>query len=406
LKKLIYIASRYLFFKNKKQAINILSFITMFAMACGTGALLVILSTFNGFDSLSRNLNESFQPDLTILPKKNKQFEISDSIFDLISKQNNIAFVSKILEEKVYIQYQKQETIASIKGVDNTYFKTNRVSDFIVAGDSILENENYSFALLGVGVAQKLNINLDNQFEQLSIFYPKAESNSTLSLTDNFERNYITPGGVFSIFQDYDDKYVLVPLSFVQSLQQSESTMVSSLEIKLKNSEITSSKNEIQKILGDKFIVKNKLELNASFYKISRIEKMVVFFILVFVLIILSFNFIGSLTMHIIEKNRDIHILHYLGLKPIEIFKLYIIYGMMQGLLGGVIGLILGTTICIIQQLFGIVPMPGSGTFVVSAYPVQISAEDVFMILLILIFVSALASIYPAMRARKVIEND
>lgn len=377
----------------------------MFAMACGTGALLVILSTFNGFESLSKNLNESFQPDLTVLSKKNKQFLANDSILNLIYKNNNIEYISKIIEEKVYIQYAGQEALATLKGVDNNYFKTNRVADFILAGDSILENENYSFALLGIGIAQKLNINLDNQFEQLSVFSPKSEASSGISLSDNFDRSYITPGGVFSIFQDYDEKYIIVPLSFAQSIHQSDENIVSSLEIKLKNSEINSTKKDLNGILGDQFEIKNKLELNASFYKISRIEKMIVFFILVFVLIILSFNFIGSLTMHIIEKNRDIHILYYLGLKPDEIFKLYIIYGVMQGLLGGLIGLFIGLVICIIQQVFGLVPMPGSGTFVVNTYPVVIDILDIAMILLILICVSVLASIYPAIRAKKVLNS-
>lgn len=378
----------------------------MFAMACGTGALLVILSTFNGFESLSRNLNESFQPDLTVLPAKNKQFDFTEDTEKKILANKNVSNISKILEGKVYIQYQKQETIATIKGVDNQYFSTNKVSDYILAGDSILENENYNFALLGIGVAQKLNINLDNQFEQLTVFYPKSSSSFRLTVHDNFEHSYITPGGVFSIFQDYDEKYVIAPLSFVQDLQQAESTTISSLEIKLKDNLDSDSKEEIQEILGEKYIVKNKLELNASFYKISRIEKMVVFFILIFVLIILSFNFIGSLTMHIIEKNKDIHILHYLGLKPSEIFNLYIIYGIMQGLLGGLLGLILGAGICIAQKFFGFVKMPGSGTFVVSDYPVQISLSDIGMILVILIVVSIIASIYPAIRARKVVEKD
>ena len=376
----------------------------MFAMGCGAGALLIILSTFNGFENLSKSLNESFQPDLTIKPKRNKQFELDEVLLKKIVQNPNVQSISKILEEKVYVKYRESEALANIKGVDENYFKTNDVADFIVAGDTILENENYSFALMGIGVAQKLNVNLDNQFEQLSIYFPKSQSGGGLGLKDNFELNYITPGGVFSIFQDYDEKYIIAPLSFVQYLNNSDGNTISGLEIKLKNNQNHSTQEELRNVLGDQFEIKNKLELNESFYKISRIEKLIVFFILTFVLIILSFNFIGSLTMHIIEKNQDIKILHYLGLKAKEILYLYITYGVMQGLLGGLIGLGLGALICFIQQIFGIIQMPGSGTFVISAYPVLIYWSDVLMILAILLAVSLLASIFPAMRARKSIE--
>ena len=224
------------------------------------------------------------------------------------------------------------------------------------------------------------------------------------SVLDNFERNYITPGGVFSVYQEYDDKFVLVPISFMQYLKSAEENQVTSLELKLRNPSNKASQEKLRMLLGDSFEVKNKLELNATFYRISQIEKMITFFILVFILIILSFNFIGSLTMHIIEKEADIKMLHYLGLKSKEVFKLYMIYGVLQGMLGGIFGLIIGISICVIQYFFGIITLPGSGTFVVRAYPVMIYGSDVGFILLILFLVSSLASIFPALRAKKIVE--
>lgn len=400
MKTLTHIASRYLFFKNKKQAINVLSLITMFAMACGSGALIIILSTFNGFENLSTSLQESFQPDLTITSVKNKHFYVEADILNKLKKIQNISTVSMVYEDKVYVKYMNKDILASMKGVDPSFFNTNEVKDYIIAGDTILENDDYSFALIGMGIAQKMNINLNNQFEQLAIFSPKSEMGGT-SVLDNFERSYITPGGVFSVYQEYDDKYILVPLSFMQYLKSVDENQVTSLELKLKEGNINPIQDEVKSILGREFEVKNKLELNATFYKISQIEKMITFFILVFVLIILSFNFIGSLTMHIIEKESDIKMLNYLGLKPNDIFKLYMIYGLLQGMLGGILGLLIGLTICILQYYFGIVSLPGSGTFVVQAYPVMIHWSDVFYILVILFFVSALASVFPAMRARK-----
>jgi ABC-type lipoprotein release transport system permease subunit len=398
-KVILYIASRYLFFKNKRQAINLLSLITMFAMACGSGALIIILSTFNGFENLSMSLQESFQPDLTVSPKKNKQFEPSEELYQQLKAHPNIEATSLVYEDKVYVKYMGKDILATMKGVDASYFQTNEVKDYIIAGDTVLENEEYSFALIGLGLAQKLDINLHNQFEQLELFSPKSSSAGG-SMTDNFDRSYIIPGGIFSVYQDYDDKYILAPLSFVQYLKSASENQVTALELKIKNPSITSTKEDIKSIVGDGFYVKNKRELNETFYKISQIEKLVTFFILVFVLAILSFNFIGSLTMHIIEKEEDIRMLHYLGLKSNQIFSLYMFYGIFQGLLGGIIGLIFGLVICAVQFTFGIVSMPGSGTFVVHSYPVMIYGSDIAYILGIIFTVSALASVFPALRAK------
>jgi len=377
----------------------------MFAMACGAGALIIILSTFNGFENLSMSLQESFQPDLTITTKKNKQFEFSRDVALRLNAHSNIAAISKVYEDKVYAKYMNKDILATVKGVDAFYFQTNEVKDYILAGDTILENEQYSFAIIGLGLAQKLNVNLNNQFEQLELYSPKSQIAGS-SMIDNFERSYITPGGVFSVYQEYDDKYILAPLSFVQYLKSAGENQITALEVKMKNPSQSSTKEEIQKILGDGFYVKNKRELNETFFKISQIEKLVTFFILVFVLAILSFNFIGSLTMHIIEKEADIRMLHYLGLKSNQIFTLYMLYGIFQGMLGGIFGLLFGLLICFIQFSFGIVSMPGSGTFVVQSYPVMICGSDVVYILGIIFLVSALASIFPALKAKKSIREN
>jgi len=371
----------------------------MFAMACGSGALLIILSTFNGFENLSKSLQESFQPDLTISSERNKNFLLSPEMWNRLAAHPNILKLSMVYEDKVYIKYKDMDLLATMKGVDASYFQTNEVRDYIVAGDTVLENENYSFAIVGMGLAQKLEINLNNQFEQIEVYSPKTGCGGA-TMFDNFERSYITPGGVFSVYQEYDDKYILAPLSFIQDLKSLDDNQISSLEIKLKNPSEESTQKELAAIIGNEFKVKNRLELNATFYKISQIEKMITFSILVFILIILSFNFIGSLTMHIMEKEADITMLHYLGLKSKDIFKLYIIYGIEQGMLGGLIGLALGLIICTIQFYFGIVSLPGSGTFVVQSYPVMIYGSDIAYILGIIFLVSAVASIFPALRAR------
>lgn len=396
---ILYIAYKYLFFKNKTQAVNILSLITMIAMGCGAGALLIILSTFNGFEQISKSLSESFQSDLVIRPKKNKQFDLTEDNYRRLTQIKNVTAISKVLEEKVYIKYQESDALATLKGVDEHYFQTNQVKDFIVAGDTVLNTDEHSFALIGAGIASRMNIDITNQLESISVYYPRSEFSGGLS--ENFELSYLIPGGVFSIYQDFDDQYIIAPLAFVQYLNNSDDTRLSAIELKINSRDEHQIRSDIQNILGDNFTIKNKLEQNETFYKISRIEKLIVTLIMVFVLIILSFNFIGSLTMHIIEKSKDLKTIHYLGLSPKYIFWLYIILGLFQGMLGGIVGLVLGYIICKVQQMFGIIPMPGSGTFVISSYPVEIYHRDILTILLILMLVSILASIFPAIRAKK-----
>lgn len=403
MKSIFYIAYKYLFFKNKSQAINVLSLITMIAMGCGTGALIIILSTFNGFEEISKSLCESFQADLTITPTKNKQFDLNDVDLRELKSDKNILAASKVLEEKVYIKYREADALATIKGVDNEFFKTNEIEQFIVAGDSILETEDHSFALVGAGIASKMNMNFENNLESISVYYPKSEFSG--GLNENFELNYIIPGGAFSIFQEYDDKYLITPLSFVQYLNNADASRISALELKIIPGSEDQVRDHISKLLGDSFKVKNKLELNETFYRISRIEKMIVFLIMIFILVILSFNFIGSLTMHMIEKSKDIQTLHFIGLSKNKIFSLYLTIGIFQGLLGGLIGLVVGMVICGIQKVFGIVQMPGSGSFVISSYPVSIHFSDILWIIFILILVSLTASIFPAAKARQSLTN-
>lgn len=395
------LACKYLFPKSSTQAIHILSIITMIAMAVGSAALIVILSTFNGFEQISSNLNESFQPDLTVTPQKNKQFDISEEEYHQIVRNENIVAVSKILEEKVYLRYLGSETLAQLKGVDQKYFRTNTLKDHIIIGDTILENEKYSFGMLGMGIANKLNADPSNQFEQIQVFYPKSEFSGGLS--ENFEQSYLTPTSIFSLYQDYDDKYVLAPLSFVQYLNNSDDTRISSLEIKIKSGTESEVRKILNTVLNTPIIVRNKMELNESFYRISRIEKFVVTLILTFILIILSFNFIGSLTMHLIEKTKDMRILGYLGMNQKNIQTLYLFIGLLKGSIGGIIGLILGLGIIAIQKTFGIVPMPGSGTFVIQSYPVTVYFKDICLVLAIIFFVSLFASIFPARKAKNIV---
>jgi lipoprotein-releasing system permease protein len=392
--------------KKGQQSINVLSLITMFAMGIGAAALIIVLSVFNGFEDIAVSLYESFQPHLKIIPKQNKDFNLDENILLKLSKLDKMASYSKIYESKAYFKYMDKESVGVLKGVDTQYFKTNKVADYIIHGDSLLEDESTSYSLVGIALNDKLNINYHDNFESLSVYVPKVHSSAGLGINNAFEISYLTPRSVFSIYQEFDEKYVIAPISFVQYLNNKEEQAITSIEIKAKNSDaIHSLRAEIQEFLPNNLKIVDRLESNETLYRITKIEKLITFLIMSFILVILSLNFVGSLSMHVIEKIHDLIILRNIGFTSMDIQKLYICIGTIQGFLGGFMGMLLGLLICFVQKQFGLIKMPGNGTFVIPDYPVVVKIEDIALIMLLLVSISFLASIFPALKAKESIKN-
>lgn len=378
----------------------------MFAMGIGAAALVIVLSVFNGFEDIAVSLYESFQPHLKIVPKENKDFNIDESTIYKLSKLSDISSFSKIYESKAYFKYLDKESIGILKGVDQNYFKTNNIKSYLIHGDTIMEDESTSYSLIGIALNDKLNINYHDNFESLSVYVPKVNSNAGIGITNVFEVSYLTPRSVFSIYQEFDEKYVIAPLSFVQYLNNKDDFSITSIEIKVKNSNrIDAVRKQIQEILPINLKIVDRLESNETLYRITKIEKLITFLIMSFILIVLSLNFIGSLSMHVIEKRNDLLILRNIGFRSIDIQKLYIFIGSIQGLLGGFLGLILGILICFMQKQFGLIKMPGNGTFVVSEYPVLVKYEDIIFIMLLLFCISIIISVFPAFKAKESIKE-
>jgi ABC-type lipoprotein release transport system permease subunit len=299
-----------------------------------------------------------------------------------------------------------KESVGVLKGVDTQYFKTNNVTNYIIHGDSLLEDESTSYSLVGIALNDKLNINYHDNFESLSVYVPKVHSSAGLGINNAFEISYLTPRSVFSIYQEFDEKYVIAPISFVQYLNNKEEQAITSIEIKAKNSDaIHSLRAEIQEFLPNNLKIVDRLESNETLYRITKIEKLITFLIMSFILVILSLNFVGSLSMHVIEKIHDLIILRNIGFTSMDIQKLYICIGTIQGFLGGFMGMLLGLLICFVQKQFGLIKMPGNGTFVIPDYPVVVKIEDIALIMLLLVSISFLVSIFPALKAKESIKN-
>ncbi len=391
----LFIANRYLFSKKSHNAINIISIISAIGVCVGTMALIVVLSVFNGFEHLAGSLLNSFDSDLKIMAVKGKTFDASKAVFNEIRKMPELHYYSEIIEENALLKYNDKQCIATIKGTDQQFINNSGIDTMLTEGDAILVKDSIPYAIVGQGIANNLGVNTNDFFSPLMVYIPKRGITlNTVNMDDAFRFKSLSPSSVFAIQQDFDAKYVLVPLSFVRDLLN-YTTQASSIEIGLNNSvNGEQTKEQIANLLGSDFKIQNRYEQHETIYKIMRTEKWAVFFILAFILVIATFNVIGSLTMLIIEKQKDISILRSMGANRSSIRKLFLTEGLLISFIGAVIGLLLGYLICYLQDKFGIIKLQGSGSFVVDYYPIKLKLIDFINVIFAVTIVGFLSSWY------------
>jgi lipoprotein-releasing system permease protein len=396
----LYIARRYLFTKKSQNAINIISGISMMGVAVGAMALVVILSVFNGFDEVVKSLFNSFDPDIKITATEGKVF-IPDDRFSQIEQLPGVLYLSEILEENALLKYDERQHIATIKGADESFIKVSGIDSMIYDGKMILTENNRSYAVVGQGIAYSLQMGL-NFITPLFVYMPKRVGKINMANPDDaFRRQYLFPSGIFSIEQDFDSKYIIVPIEFMRELLE-YTNEVSSLELKLDpNSDQKNTQEAIRAILGADFNVQNRAEQNELFYRVMKSEKWAIFLILTFILIIASFNIVGSLSMLIIDKKNDIKSLRNMGANHKLISRIFLFEGWLISIVGSIVGILLGTLISWIQDKFEILKLNASGTFVIDAYPVDLQMGDVVIVWITVLFIGFLAAMYPVKQISK-----
>lgn len=393
------IAFRYLFSKKSTQAINIISMVSMVGMGLGSFALIVLLSVFNGFEHLVLELQNSFYSDIEIKAKIGKTFEPSEDVVKILKSQQNIAAYSYVLEENAYLKYKENERLATVKGVDEHYYNTSKIEKNIVLGNKALTNKGINYAIMGSGIDYFLKTNVKNPIEPIQINIPKKGKTAAMVASQLFNNGQVMPGGIFLIQSEFDNKYMLVPIMLMRDITGIE-TAVSAIEIRLKDNEnIAKAKKAFAEKLGNDFVFTARYEQDQSLYKAMRAERWAVFAILGFILFIISFNIVGSLSMVSLEKRRDISILKAMGLKKADVTKIFMLQGTLGALLGASIGLLLGLFILALQKTFGFISLPSNGGFVIDAYPVYIKGIDIVLSFVMVLFISMLASYYPAKKA-------
>ncbi len=396
------IAFRYLFSKKSTNAINIVTWISMLGMCFGAFALVVVLSVFNGFEHLVVSLYNSFYPEIQITAAKGKFFYDSDALQQKIKSLPEIVNSTAVLEENAYIQYADRDYLAVVKGVDSNYLSVTGMQKTIKAGSFLLKTNEFPYAVLGANIASALSLNVDRVTEAMTINIPRSDEVTTFAPEDAFYSASAIPGGIFSIQQEFDSKYVFVSLDFIRNLL-GENTLLSAYELKLKQgAKAEEVSRKLKNLLGDSFTIKTKYEQKETLYRIMKMERWAVYAILTFIMIIVSFNIIGSLYMVVLDKQKDISILKSMGATAPDVQRIFVFQGVLAALIGAGIGIILAIIVCLLQIHFGFVKLgSSSSTFVVDAYPVKLLFSDVLLTFFTVMNIAAVASFLPSRVAAK-----
>lgn len=394
-----YIARRYLFSKKSTHAINIISGISGVGVAVATMALVVTLSVFNGFHDLVATFFTSFDPQLEVVPVVGKTAPADDPALAKIKTLPEVEVASECVKDQALAIYKGRQTMITLMGVDDNFERMSRIDEILYGNENFsLHAANLNFGTVGIRLAETLGMNA-NWDGSLMIYAPRKIGQLDMANpTDGFVvDSLISPGSVFMVKQGkYDKDHVIAPISFARTIFEQQG-MLSSLQIRLKNgSDLDKVKAEMQSIAGNRFKVLDRYEQQQDTFRIMQVEKFIAYIFLTFILIVASFNIIGSISMLIIDKKNDVVTLRNLGATDRQITQIFLFEGRLISVFGAVVGILVGLLLCWLQQQFGLVALgQSSGTFVVDAYPVSVHPEDVAVIFFTVILVGFIAVWYP-----------
>ncbi len=390
----IRIAFRYLFSKKSTNAINIISGISGLGIFISSAALIIILSVFNGFEGLVLSAYDTFNPDIKISSKNAKTFAEDSVLITRLTALEGVTSVVQALEEKALISYNDRQCIATVKGFSANFIQHNRGLDSsMIAGECILQEDSENYALLGAGIRYVLSVNVETSYKPLTILFPRKGAFNSINPIEEFNQQAIYPAGAFSVQQEFDEQYVLVPLRFARTLFE-KPAQLSAIEISTTSSSpIASVKKRIEELLPTgKYTVLDKYQQNELLYKILNSERWAVYAILTFIMLIAICNIIGSLTMLLIDKKKDIAILQSMGASYGLIRTIYWLEGLLIAGMAGIAGLAAGALFCYLQQRFGFIAAGNAEGSLINAYPVLMQPADFFLVFATILGITAVAT--------------
>lgn len=391
-----HIARRYIFAKKSHKAVNIISMISLFGFCIGTAALVIVLSVFNGFEGLITGMYNQFDPDFKIVAAQGKSFILTDEVKEQLKTNQNIADFAEVIEEQALVRYNGKQSTALIKGVSDNYAQVTGIDSLFLQGHFNLQKQDQQGAAIGMGLANTLGMGL-NFVNTMVIYAPQRHQSISLSNPEkNFKTNYFFPTGFFAVYQpEIDNQYIILDINQTRDLFQYKNE-ISALELHLKDGIKTKQvEAELHSIFSKDFKVLTRLQQKADLYKMFTMEKWMSFFVVIFILIIAIFNIVGTLSMLIIEKKKDIQTLLSLGAYGPFIRRIFYYEGQMIAFFGACLGLIIGIIACLLQQHWGIIELGASGQFIVDAYPVELLLKDIILIFFTVIIIGSISIYFP-----------
>jgi len=408
LKTELKIAWRYLFAKKQYNAIHIISGISAAAVGVVTAAMVCVLSVMNGFGTMVEQLFSQFDPDIRITAVSGKSFQDEGTAFDKLRTLPCVQMVSQTIEETALIQFEDKQMPVRLHGVDSVFPQLTHIENIITEGHYEVYDGAFDRAVLGQGLAWLVGIGA-RFINAIHVYAPKRTAKVNMLRPDqSFNHETCFIAGTFAVQQaKYDNEVMLVDIDLTRRLLTYTPQEVTALLIKLApGTSVKQAKKEIQKVIGSGYRILDRYEQQEDFFKILRVEKLLTTLLLVFILLIATFNIIGSLSMLIIDKFADIRTLSHLGASENMIRKIFLFEGWMISALGATIGLVIGLIVCLIQEHFGILKL-GSGTeYIISAYPVTVQASDIFLVACIVFILGAIAAWIPSKQITIKHENN
>ena len=398
----LFIAQRYLLAKKSHNLIDIITWISIIGISVGAFALIVVLSAFNGLEQVISSMSNRLTPDLQIAAVKGKTIDLTTFPMEPLKAVQGVEVVMPTITDDALLRANDKQHIGQVKGVGPDYSRLECISEVIVGGGEwTLSGNGRDYAVPGAGVAWHLGINPNSPYTMMRVYVPKRGNASQMSLENGFNSDILAVQNVFMTEQELDEKLVLVPFDWLALLVEYEDK-ATNVELFLSpDAEVGKVKKEVKSIVGSDFSVKDQQEQQATLYKIMRSEKWAVYIILTFILILCTFNVVGSLSMLMIEKRKDTDILKALGADSRLIQKIFVNEGLLISVAGGLIGLLLGIILVLLQQRYGFVKFGTGGNYVVDAYPVLLKLQDVLLIFATILVVgctSAFLTVRHAMR--------
>jgi lipoprotein-releasing system permease protein len=389
-------AWRYFRGKYAFQAIQIIVWVSVFAIAIGTAALITILSVSNGFTSVVKTLYADFYADVRVTPKEGKYFSITDAQFSKLKSIQGVQAVSKVVENRALLMRDGYQTVALVKGVDTNYTSINQVSKYLRRGTYTIGDVEKPMLLMGIGIEHKLGL-LQNDIGDTVQMYTVNRSGKVITQLGQLNSLTAQEAGSFSVQQEFDDQYVFTNTAFAQYLFDLQPNEISGIEFSIQKNE-QNVISVIQAIMGPGFLVRNKYQQNIDLYRIMQAEKWIIFCILALIMLVASFNLVGALTMLVLEKQKDIHVLNAMGATPWDIQKIFLMLSAVMALLGAFIGGGIASLVIWLQHQFHFIKLGGS-SFIIDYYPIEPMVIDYVAVIILVVVIAVLAGWIPSRKA-------